>query len=147
MEKFSYEANGYNRNEVNRFVSDVIRETEGIITRVRKQNTEIEELKKELQHYREIEANLKNAIVQAKADNESDNIKRMAREERDMIVRDAKSNASRIVNEALLRAEKIELKADTLERNMRIFKKKLKSILEQQQAIVDEIEILELEDK
>ena len=71
----------------------------------------------------------------------------MAREERDMIVRDAKSNASRIVNEALLRAEKIELKADTLERNMRIFKKKLKSILEQQQAIVDEIEILELEDK
>ena len=69
----------------------------------------------------------------------------MAREERDMIVRDAKSNASRIVNEALLRAEKIELKADTLERNMRIFKKKLKSILEQQQAIVDEIEILELE--
>ncbi|MBR3145716.1 MAG: DivIVA domain-containing protein [Bacilli bacterium] len=147
MEKFSYEANGYNRNEVNRFVSDVIRETEGIITRVRKQNTEIEELKKELQHYREIEANLKNAIVQAKADNESDNIKKMAREERDMIVRDAKSNASRIVNEALLRAEKIELKADTLERNMRIFKKKLKSILEQQQAIVDEIEILELEDK
>ena len=90
MEKFSYEANGYNRNEVNRFVSDVIRETEGIITRVRKQNTEIEELKKELQHYREIEANLKNAIVQAKADNESDNIKKMAREERDMIVRDAK---------------------------------------------------------
>jgi len=147
MEKFSYEANGYNRNEVNRFVSDVIRETEGIITRVRKQNTEIEELKKELQHYREIEANLKNAIVQAKTDNESDNIKKMAREERDMIVRDAKSNASRIVNEALLRAEKIELKADTLERNMRIFKKKLKSILEQQQAIVDEIEILELEDK
>ena len=147
MEKFSYEANGYNRNEVNRFVSDVIRETEGIITRVRKQNTEIEELKKELQHYREIEANLKNAIVQAKADNESDNVKKMAREERDMIVRDAKSNASRIVNEALLRAEKIELKADTLERNMRIFKKKLKSILEQQQAIVDEIEILELEDK
>ena len=147
MEKFSYEANGYNRNEVNRFVSDVIRETEGIIIRVRKQNTEIEELKKELQHYREIEANLKNAIVQAKADNESDNIKKMAREERDMIVRDAKSNASRIVNEALLRAEKIELKADTLERNMRIFKKKLKSILEQQQAIVDEIEILELEDK
>lgn len=145
MEKFSYEANGYNRNEVNQFVSDVIRETEGIITRVRKQNTEIEELKKELQHYREQENNLKNAIIQA--DMTSDNIKKMAREERDMIVNDAKHNASRIVNEALLRAEKIELQADTLERNMRIFKKKLKSIMEQQMAIVEEIEILELEDK
>lgn len=144
MEKFSYEANGYNRNEVNQFVSDVIRETEGIITRVKKQNTEIEELKKEIQHYREIESNLKNALIQADA--AGDNIKKTAIEERDMIVRDAKSNASRIVNEALLRAEKIELQADTLERNMRIFKKKLKAIMEQQQAIVDEIEILELED-
>ena len=145
MEKFSYEANGYNRNEVNQFVSDVIRETEGIITRVRKQNTEIEELKKELQHYKEQETNLKNAIIQA--DVASDNIKRMAREESDMIVTEAKHNASRIVNEALLRAERIELQTDTLERNMRIFKKKLKSIMEQQMAVVEEIEILELEDK
>ena len=145
MEKFSYEANGYNRNEVNQFVSDVIRETEGIITRVRKQNTEIEELKKELQHYREIEDSLKNAMI--KAEETGDNIKRMAREESTMIVTDAKHNASRIVNEALLRAERIETKADTLERNMRIFKKKLKAIMEQQMAVVDEIEILELEEK
>ena len=144
MEKFSYEANGYNRNEVNQFVGDVIRETEGIITRVRKQNAEIEELKKELQHYREIEDNLKSAIV--RAEETGDNIKRMAREESDMIVNDAKHNASRIVNEALLRAEKIELQADTLERNMRIFKRKLKSIMEQQMAVVEEIEILKLED-
>ena len=147
MEKFSYEANGYNRNEVNRFVGDVIRETEGIITRVRKQNIEIEELKKELQHYREIEDNLKNEIPKTNADDERDNIKKLAREESEMIVRNAKSNASRIVNEALLKAEKIETKADLLERNMRIFKKKLKSIMEQQQAVIEEIEILELEDK
>ncbi len=144
MEKFSYEANGYNRNEVNNFVSDVIKQTEGIITRVRKQNAEIEELKKEIQHYKEIETNLNNALLQADAT--GDNIKKIAREESDMIVRNAKSNASRIVNEALLRAEKIELQADTLERNMRIFKKKLKAIFEQQQAVIDEIEILELED-
>ena len=145
MEKFSYEANGYNRNEVNQFVSDVIRETEGIITRVRKQNTEIEELKKELQHYREMEDSLKNAMI--KAEETGDNIKKMAREESTMIVTDAKHNASRIVNEALLKAEKIEMQADLLERNMRIFKKKLKSIMEQQMAVVEEIEILELEDK
>ena len=144
MAKFSYEANGYNRNEVNKFVSDVIKETEGIITRVRKQNTEIEELKKEIQHYREIENNLKNALL--KANIQGDNINKIAREESEIIIRDAKSNASRIVNEALIRAERIELQADTLERNMRIFKKKLKAIFEQQQAIVDEIEILELED-
>ena len=31
MDKFNYEANGYNKAEVNKFVNDVIAETEGII--------------------------------------------------------------------------------------------------------------------
>lgn len=143
MEKFSYEANGYNRNEVNQFVSDVIRETEGIITRVKKQNAEIEELKKQLQYYKE--KGSVNQVIE-KAEETGDNIKRMAQMESDIIIKDAKHNASHIVNEALIRAERIELQADTLERNMRIFKKKLKAIMEQQQAIVEEIEILELEE-
>ena len=64
-----------------------------------------------------------------------------------MIVRDAKNNASRIVNEALLKAEKIENNAETLEKNMKIFKRKLKVIMEQQMAVVDEIELLELDPK
>ena len=80
-----------------------------------------------------------------KAEETSDNIKKMAREESDMIITDAKHNASRIVNEALLRAEKIEQNSDMLERNIRIFKRKLKSIVEQQLAVVEEIEVLELE--
>ena len=144
MEKFSYEANGYNRSEVNQFVGDVIRETEGIITRVKKQNAEIEDLKKELEHYRNLEDTLKSAIM--KAEETGDNIKRMAREESEMIITDAKHNASRIVNEALLKAEKIENNTELLERNMRIFKRKLKSIVEQQLAVVEEIEVLELEE-
>ena len=144
MEKFSYEANGYNRNEVNQFIGEVIKETEGIITRVKKQSKEIEDLKKELEHYKNIENTLKDSII--KAEQTSDEIKRLAREESEMIVNDAKNNASRIVNEALLRAEKIENNREILERNMKIFKRKLKLIMEQQMAVVEEIEILELEE-
>lgn len=143
MEKFSYEANGYNRSEVNQFISDVIKETEGIITRVKTQNREIEDLKKELEHYKNLEDTLKSAIM--KAEETGDNIKRMAREESEIIVTDAKHNASRIVNEALLKAEKIENNAEILEKNMKIFKRKLKIIMEQQMAVVEEIEVLELE--
>ena len=90
-----------------------------------------------------MEESLKNSLL--KAEETSDNIKKMARDEREIIINDAKSNASRIVNEALIRAEKIENNTDMLERNMRIFKRKLKSIVEQQLAVVEEIEILELE--
>lgn len=144
MEKFSYEANGYNRSEVNQFISDVIKETEGIISRVRNQSKEIDELKKEIEHYKELESTLKDAIM--KAEETGDNIKRMAREESQMIINDAKNNASRIVNEALLKAEKIEQNSEIMERNMKIFKRKLKLIIEQQMAVVEEIEVLEMEE-
>ena len=111
MKKFSYEENGYNRSEVNQFISDVIKQTEGIVKKCRVQGTEIEKLKKELSHYKSLEDNLKTAII--KAEETGDNIKRMAREEHELIVKDAKNNASRIVNEAFLRAEKIENSVDT----------------------------------
>ena len=143
MEKFSYEQNGYNRREVNQFVEDVIKRTEGIIVRCQEQTKQIEKLSAELKHYQTMEQTLKQAIVNAEVT--SDNIKRMAREESELIVTDAKHNANRIVNEALLKAEKIEQDADTLAKNMKIFKRKLKIIVEQQMAVVDEIETLELE--
>ena len=144
MEKFSYETNGYNRSEVNSFINDVIRETEGIISKVRQQSTETEELRKELEHYKKLESALNNAVM--RADETGNDIKRLAREESDLIIREAKNNASRIVNEALLKAEKIENNRETLERNMKIFKRKLKLIMEQQMAVVDEIEVLEIEE-
>lgn len=145
LEKFSYETNGYNRDEVNKFINDVIVQTENIVSRCKKQRDEIESLKKELEHYRNLEKSLNMAIL--KAEETGDNIKRMARNEAEMIIGDAKGNASRIVNEALLRAEKIENRADILERNLKIFKRKLRIIVEQQMAVVDEIEVLELDPK
>ena len=143
MEKFSYEANGYNREEVNQFINEVIVQTEGIINRCRAQNTEIDKLRAELEHYKKIEDTLKSAIM--KAEETGDNIRKMARDESQIIVADARHNANRIVNDALIRAERIENNADLLERNMKIFKRKLKVIMEQQMAVVEEIEVLELD--
>lgn len=141
--RFSIEENGYNKAEVNKLIDDVIVQTEGIIERVKKQSKEIKELKEELEKYKRMEDTLKSSMY--KAEVASNNIKKQAIDEGKMIVEDAKRNASRIVNDALIRSENIELKADTLERNVRIFKKKLKLIVEQQLAVVDEIEELDLE--
>ena len=145
MDKFNYEANGYNRAEVNKFVTDVIKETEGIIKKCKDQKKEIENLKDKLSHYEDLENTLKQSLINA--EKTADNVKRLAREEADIIVSDAKHNASRIVGESLLKARKIEQEADTLEKNVKIFKRKLKIIVEQQMAVVEEIETLDLEEK
>ena len=62
----------------------------------------------------------------------------------EIIMEDAKKNASRIVNEALLRAEKTEMETAMLRKNINVFKRKLKDIIESQLEIVDDIEKVEL---
>lgn len=144
MDKFHYEANGYNRSEVNAFIERVIRETEGIINKCQEQKKELKSLEEKLESYKILEDSINKSIVNA--EKTSDNIKRLAREEANVIVSDAKNNASRIVNDALIRSERIEQQADVLERNIKIFKRKLKIIVEQQLAVVEEIEVLDLDE-
>ena len=142
MKKFSKELSGYNKEEVNRFLNDVIIETEKLLKKVEYQQIEIENLKSQIIHYQDIERSLNLALTNANEVGE--HIRRMATSESKTILDDAKRNASRIVNDALIRNEKIELKTQQAERNLRVLKNKLRSIVEEQLEIVDEIETLEL---
>ena len=142
MDKFTVTEKGYSITEVNKFIENVISQTEGMLEKMKKQQREVELLKREIENYKKIESDLKTALY--RAEQSSNEIKKMAYDEKNTIIEDARRNASRIINDALLRAEKIELKTDTLERNMRIFKKKLKLVVEQQLSVIDEIEELDL---
>lgn len=143
MEKFHYETNGYNKEEVNDFIKKVISETEGIVTKCEEQKNKIKVLEEQLRTYHRVEATLKQSLINA--EKASDDIKNGATEKVNIIISDAKNDASRIINDALLRAEKIDQQTDILERNIKIFKRKLKIIVEQQLAVVEEIEVLDLE--
>lgn len=149
MEKFNYEANGYNRKEVNQFVSDVIDQTSGLVNKyieqketIKNQQKDIVNLKLELDRYKTLESNLKDQIL--RSERNAEQIKIHAKEEANMIIMDAKSSASRIVNEALIKAEEVEMKTRIAARNLKIFKQKLKIVVEQQKAIVDEIDDIEI---
>lgn len=143
MDKFSIVDNGYSISEVNRFVDDVINQTENMLNKMKILDEENEKLKKEIEKYRENERNLSNALY--KAEEAGSSIKKEAYEERNTIIEDARRNASRIVNDALLRAEKIEFKRETLEKNLRVYKRKLRLALEEQSAVIDEIDEIKLD--
>ena len=51
MEKFHYETNGYNKEEVNDFIKKVISETEGIVTKCEEQKNKIKVLEEQLRTY------------------------------------------------------------------------------------------------
>ena len=145
MDKFSIEDKGYSIAEVNKFVDDVILQTESNLDKLRKSHEEIDNLRKEVNHYKEIEKDLQTALSNAQQG--SNDIRKSALQEKEVIINEARKNASRIVNDALIRAERAEIKAETLERNVRIFKKKLKLVVEQQLAVVEEIEDLHVDDR
>lgn len=111
--------------------------------KVEKQELEIINLKRELASYKNGDNSLESILELAKQ--ESKDIKDSAREEAALIVDNAKKNANKIVNDALLRAEKIEFQREIMEKNMKIFKRKLKLIIDQQAEIVGEIDEIELE--
>ena len=78
------------------------------------------------------------------AENTSNEMKKLAKEEAENLINEAKKNASRIVNEALLEAEKTQIESIRLKKNIVLFKKKLKIILENQIEMVDEIDNIDL---
>ena len=142
MEKFTTSKDGYNKNEVNKFVNDVIIEVESMICKLKEKDRKIEELTKTIEKYNNIELTLNKTILMA--ENTSNEMKKLAKEEAENLINEAKKNASRIVNEALLEAEKTQIESIRLKKNIVLFKKKLKIILENQIDMVDEIDNLDL---
>ena len=154
MQKFSRTLHGYNPDEVNSFLDDIISQVEAMIESNRQKNEEIlllknelskresnEEIVKKAQKYDELETTLNKAIVMA--EDTGEHIRRVAKQERDLILEEAKKNASIIINDALVRSEKIEYQATLLRKNIIMFKRKLRINLEEQLKLVDDIEVLD----
>lgn len=144
MEKFDRELNGYKRSEVNQFLCEVIEQTEKALQKIEKQNDEIKNLREQLIHYQKVEQSLRLALDHA--ENISAHVRKEAQYEAKQIVDEARRNADWIVNDALLRSERIEMKNANMEKNLRVFKRKLRTIVEQQLEVVEEIELLEVDE-
>ena len=158
MENNSRTFKGYTPEQVDNFLDQIIKQVERMIADNKSKNNEIalrdrkiEELSKivantahmqeKLAQYERMEGTLNRAIMMAQKT--SDQIKSNAHRESEIILNDAKMNASRIVNESLLKAEKTEMEAEMLKRNITIFKSKLRGLIETQLELVDDIEKVE----
>ena len=145
MKKFSYEANGYNRSEVNIFINDVIKKTERLLSTIRVQNKKIENLENKLTYYKSIETTINQTIE--KAEDFSKQKRKLSEEKYEMILTEAKENASRIVNEALIEAANLNRKKQLIEEKMKILKSQLKIDLEKQMKIVEEIDKIDIDEE
>lgn len=143
MRRFTTTISGYDKNEVHSFVNEVTREYESMLTKLKDRDLKIRNLEDQLKKYESMEQTLKRAIFVA--EDASNQIKRIARDESRTIVEDAKKNASRIINDALIKAEKTEIEADELRRKIKLYKRRIKEVLEEQLDMVDDIDKISFE--
>ncbi len=149
MERFNSSLKGYDIGEVNRFVDEMTSRYEALVEKLHTKDAEIKEQKKEIEQLKSNIADLKakiNSNSLGSLYNANEDITRIAKQEARSIIDDAKKNASRIVNEALLEADRIELKAETLKRNMIVFKRRMRTIVKSQLETIDDIEEVKLEE-
>lgn len=152
MEKFNRTLRGYDPEEVNRFLDDVIGQVEKMVQEGKEREAKFAELqviveennllKEKIKQYENLEETMNRAIFMAQKT--SDQMRLVAHQEREVLIEEAKRNANRIINEALLKAEKTEFEASMLKRNVNVFKRRLRELVESQLEVVNDIEKIEL---
>ena len=142
MKRFSIVNNGYDINEVNRFVDIVIRRLETLNNENISCKEQIKTLEKKLEQNGTIDEKLSKAILAA--EEAADKMKKLAKAESAMILEDAKRNANAIIHEALVESEKIENETELLKKNITVYKNRVKSLLQAQLEIADELDSIKL---
>ena len=109
---------------------------------VRRLQNENLSLHNQINYYKSIEASLNNSMAMVR--NVGEQIKNNALKEREVIISDAKSVASRILNDALIKAERVNMETDKLKRDVSVYKNKVRSLIECQLEVIDDIEKIEI---
>ena len=143
MKRFTITHEGYNIEEVNRFIDVVIKRLEKLNNDNSLLQMKISSLEEELKKEKVSEAKVSEAILAAQQT--SDRIKSLAREEANMIVEEARNNATSIIHEALLNAEKTEHEAMILKKNITVYKNRVKNIIKSQLEIADDLDKYDLD--
>ena len=136
MKRFSIVENGYDVDEVNRFIDIVIERLEKLNAENASYVARIDKLTEKLKENSDTSKLEKALLIVQDA---SDKIKEVAKEEAKIIIEEAKNNANSIIHEALVNAEKTEQERIILEKNIKVYKEKVKSLIEGQLSLLDDI--------
>lgn len=147
--KFSKQMmNGYNVEEVDEFLDELVEDYGKNYKDLSTANSKIEELENSLSHYKMIEATLQNTLVMAQSTAEE--VKNVAKQQAEQIVNEARQQAeeiSKTSKESVVKTlndleQQISLKEkeiDDLNKQFDIYKAKMESLLISQLELLKEV--------
>ncbi|GAA0331263.1 septum site-determining protein DivIVA [Bacillus carboniphilus] len=126
---------GYDEDEVNEFLDQVIKDFEILIREKKELEQKYSDLTEKLGHFTNIEDTLNKSIVIAQE--AAEDVKRNAQKEAKLIVKEAEKNADRIVNESLAKARKIALDVEELKKQSKVFRNRFRILVEAQLDLIN----------
>ncbi|AZK46902.1 DivIVA domain-containing protein [Paenibacillus lentus] len=128
--EFSRRIRGYDEDEVNEFLDQVIKDYEIVIRENKELQSQLLAVQERLDHFANIEETLSKTIIVAQE--AADEVKNNAKKEAQLIVKEAEKNADRIVNESLAKSRKIAMEVEELKKQASIYRARFRTLVEAQ---------------
>lgn len=126
---------GYDEDEVNEFLDQVIKDYELIIREKKDLEERVKDLTERLTYFSNIEETLNKSIIVAQE--AAEEVRRNSQTEAKLIVKEAEKNADRIINEALTKSRKIAIEIDELKKQSKVFRNRFRMLIKAQLEMVE----------
>ncbi|MCP8616586.1 DivIVA domain-containing protein [Salirhabdus salicampi] len=133
--EFTRTFRGYDEDEVNEFLDQVIKDYEKMIRDKKSLEEKVAELEERIGHFNNIEETLNKSILVAQETAEE--VKGNANKEAKLIIKEAEKNADRIINEALSKSRRVAVEVEELKKQAKVFRTRMKMIVEAQLDLIE----------
>ncbi|AWB45350.1 septum formation initiator [Paenibacillus sp. CAA11] len=143
--EFSRRLRGYDEDEVNEFLDQVIKDYESVIRENKELQNQLLTVQEKLDHFANIEETLSKTIIVAQE--AADEVRNNAKKEAQLILKEAEKNADRIVNEALAKSRRVSLEVEELKKQASIYRARFRTLVEAQLELLTQESWESLEDR
>ncbi|ACT02504.1 DivIVA domain-containing protein [Paenibacillus sp. JDR-2] len=134
--EFGRRLRGYDEDEVNEFLDQVIKDYESIIRENKELQNQILGLQERLNHFSNIEETLSKTIIVAQE--AADEVRNNAKKEAQLIIKESEKNADRIINESLSKSRKVSLEVEELKKQASIYRARFRTLVEAQLELLSQ---------
>ena len=135
--EFKRKVRGYDQDEVDEFLDKIVVDYEKLYRENAELKDKINLQNEKMEHYTSLENTLQNTLLMAQK--ASEDIETNARKKAENIIKDAEQQGKNIIEEANEEVINIIKKKEELVKDVKIFKARVKSLLETQMAVLNEI--------
>ena len=136
--RFPTKFKGYDDNDVDAFLDQVTIDYERLYKENAELRIQVEDSKKELEHYRNVEKTLQNTLVMAQTT--AEDIKLNAQSRAEQIIREAQCEARKASEEITKEEFEIRRRTEELKRQFSVYKAKMEALLISQLELLQDNE-------